>query len=161
MRPGTSLIVNLPTGSGKSLVGQAPALVYKEEGNLTIFVVPTVALAIDQARQMSDYLKRTFGAVWPLAWHGGTSSEQRASIRERLGSGTQRIIFTSPEALLTSLLRTVEEVAKSGMLRYLVIDEAHLITQWGDEFRPAFQTLAGLGPHCYERRPMVGFERFY
>jgi ATP-dependent DNA helicase RecQ len=157
MRPGTTLIVNLPTGSGKSLVGQAPALVYKEEGNLTIFVVPTVALAIDQARQMSVYLKRAFGAVWPLAWHGGTSSEQRASIRERLRRGTQRIIFTSPEALLTSLLRTVEEVAKAGMLRYLVIDEAHLITQWGDEFRPAFQTLAGLRSALLREAPHGGF----
>ena len=157
MPPGSSLIVNLPTGSGKSLVGQAPALVYKEEGNLTIFVVPTVALAIDQARQMSAYLKRTFGAVWPLAWHGGTPTEQRASIRARLRSGTQKIIFTSPEALLTSLLRTVEEVAKSGMLRYLVIDEAHLITQWGDEFRPAFQTLAGLRSALLREAPHGGF----
>lgn len=144
--PGHTLIVNLPTGSGKSLVGYAPALVHKKEGHLTLFVVPTVALAIDQARQISPHL---FGdgvspKRWPLAWYSGLSEPERAEIRQRMRNGTQRILFTSPEALTGSLLRTVFEVARQGMLRYLVIDEAHLITQWGDEFRPAFQNLAGL-----------------
>lgn len=144
--PGDTLIVNLPTGSGKSLVGQAPALVHRQEGHLTLFVVPTVALAIDQARQMEKYF-RSFGTsaqIWPLAWYGGVSEADRSEMRRRMREGTQRILFTSPEALTTSLLRTVFEVACNGMLRYLVIDEAHLITQWGDEFRPAFQALAGL-----------------
>lgn len=144
--PGDSLIVNLPTGSGKSLVGQAPALVHRQDGHLTLFVVPTVALAIDQARQMEKYFRNfgTFTQIWPLAWYGGVSDADRSEIRRRMREGTQRILFTSPEALTTSLLRSVFEVAISGMLRYLVIDEAHLITQWGDEFRPAFQALAGL-----------------
>ncbi len=144
--PGHTLIVNLPTGSGKSLVGYAPALVHKKEGHLTLFVVPTVALAIDQARQISPYL---FGAGsspkrWPLALYSGLPESERAEIRERMRNGTQRILFTSPEALTGSLLNTVFEVVRQGMLRYFVIDEAHLITQWGDEFRPAFQNLAGL-----------------
>jgi hypothetical protein len=143
--PGDTLIVNLPTGSGKSLVGQAPALINGQPG-LTLFVVPTVALAIDQERVMKEYLRNlaTNNQTWPLAWYGGTSKEERSEIRKRMLDGTQRILFTSPEALTTSLLRTVFEVAKTGMLRYLVIDEAHLITQWGDEFRPAFQALAAL-----------------
>ena len=146
MPPGHTLIVNLPTGSGKSLVGQAPALVHRQDGHLTLFVVPTVALAIDQARQMQIYFNQ-FGATdetWPLFWSGGTSDDDRDEIRRRMLNGTQRILFTSPEALTTSLLRTVFQVARNGMLRYLVIDEAHLVTQWGDEFRPAFQALAGL-----------------
>lgn len=144
--PGDTLIVNLPTGSGKSLVGQAPALVRRQDGHLTLFVVPTVALAIDQERQMKKYFSNfaTNTKSWPLAWFGGMSEEDRSEIRRRMHDGTQRILFTSPEALTTSLLRTVFEVAHNGMLRYLVIDEAHLITQWGDEFRPAFQALAGL-----------------
>jgi ATP-dependent DNA helicase RecQ len=144
--PGETLIVNLPTGSGKSLVGQAPALVHGQEGYLTLFVVPTVALAIDQERQMNKYF-RSFAKnneIWPLAWYGGASNEDRIEIRRRLREGTQRILFTSPEALTSSLLNTVFEVANLGMLRYFIVDEAHLITQWGDEFRPAFQALAGL-----------------
>lgn len=144
--PGDTLIVNLPTGSGKSLVGHAPALIHRQEGHLTIFVVPTVALAIDQARQIEPLLLRDGASRqrWPLAWYGGLSASERSEIRRRMLNGTQRILFTSPEALTTSLLRTVFEVARNGMLRYLVIDEAHLVTQWGDEFRPAFQALAGL-----------------
>lgn len=146
MQPGHTLLVNLPTGSGKSLVGQAPALVYKEAGNLTLFIVPTVALALDQARQMEDYFRRPSagGQSWPLAWYGGMSPSDRSEIRHRISLGTQRILFTSPEALMTSLLRTVFDASAAGMLRYLVIDEAHLVTQWGDDFRPAFQALAGL-----------------
>ena len=146
MSPGHTLLVNLPTGSGKSLVGQAPALVHRDSGKLTLFVVPTVALAIDQARQMRMYFSRTgnYTEKWPLAWHGGTSDSDRMVIRRRMLDGTQRILFTSPEALTTSLLRTVFEVARNGLIQYLVIDEAHLVTQWGDQFRPAFQALAGL-----------------
>lgn len=146
MKAGETLLVNLPTGSGKSLVGQAPALVRNLEGALTIFVVPTVALALDQERAMGKYIRRTDGVqkVWPLAWYGGLGEDKRAEIRKRLREGTQRILFTSPEALSTTLLGAVTEAARAGMLQYLVVDEAHLVTGWGDAFRPAFQTLAGL-----------------
>jgi superfamily II DNA/RNA helicase len=146
MKPGHTLLVNLPTGSGKSLVGQAPALVRKLAGALTIVVVPTVALALDQERAMGGFIRRTDGIqkVWPLAWHSGLDDAKRAEIRARLRDGTQRILFTSPEALTTTLLGIVTEVASAGMLQYLVIDEAHLVTGWGDSFRPAFQLLAGL-----------------
>jgi len=155
MRADETLLVNLPTGSGKSLVGQAPALVHKLEGSLTIFVVPTVALAIDQERAMADYIRRTdqVASVWPLAWYGGLTKEKRAEIRMRLRNGTQRILFTSPEALTTTLLGAVTEAANAGMLQYLVIDEAHLITQWGDAFRPSFQALAGLRNNLLRSSP--------
>ena len=143
MRPGNSLIVNLPTGSGKSLAGLAPSLVHKEDGNLSIFVVPTVALAIDQERQMGQYIERS-EKKWPLAWYSGLSKSDRSTIWKRAKAGTQRIIFTSPEALVTSLLPLVFDVARAGLLRYLIIDEAQLVTQWGDDFRPGFQALAGL-----------------
>jgi hypothetical protein len=159
MKRGHTLIVNLPTGSGKSLVGHAPALMLSQEGNLTIFVVPTVALAMDQERQMMSYFRRSkaVSGTWPLAWHGGLSAEGRDEIRRRMRQGTQRILFTSPEALTTSLLNVVFDVARAGMLRFLIIDEAHLVTQWGDEFRPAFQALAGLRNALLRHAPNDGF----
>lgn len=156
MPAGSTLFVNLPTGSGKSLVGQAPALVQRKVGSVTIFVVPTVALAIDQARQMGRYLSAK-GTVWPLAWHTSTTAEDRAQIRRRLREGTQRILFTSPEALTTSLVGDLVDLAEAGMLSYLVIDEAHLAAQWGSDFRPAFQALGGLRNTLLKKVPHDGF----
>lgn len=145
MLPGDTLIVNLPTGSGKSLAGHAPALAARQNDQVTIFVVPTVALAIDQERQFQIALrKRESGPLHPLAWHAGTPKEVREEIRRRLKLATQRILFVSPEALVGPLLEDVLSCANSGTLSYLVIDEAHLVAQWGDEFRPAFQALSGL-----------------
>lgn len=156
MPAGSTLLVNLPTGSGKSLVGQAPALVQRRAGSVTIFVVPTVALAIDQARQMGKYLSGK-GAIWPLAWHGNTTPDDRAHIRRRLREGTQRILFTSPEALTTSLVGDLVGLVEAGMLSYLVIDEAHLVVQWGSDFRPAFQALGGLRNALLKKVPRAGF----
>lgn len=144
---GGTLIVNLPTGSGKSLVGQVPSIVNDRSGFLTVFIVPTVALAIDQERQMQEYFKdsKKFTERWPLAWYKGISSSDRTQILDRLKQGTQKILFTSPEALTDkTLFKTIYEIALAGMLNYLVVDEAHLTVQWGDEFRPAFQVIPGL-----------------
>jgi ATP-dependent DNA helicase RecQ len=156
MPAGSTLLVNLPTGSGKSLVGQAPTLVQRKAGSVTIFVVPTVALAIDQARQMGKFLSGK-GAIWPLAWHSSTTPDDRAEIRRRLRDGTQRILFTSPEALTTSLLSDLVGLVEAGMLSYLVIDEAHLVVQWGSDFRPAFQALSGLRNALLRKVPRAGF----
>ena len=153
----STLLVNLPTGSGKSLVGQLPSLAQARAGGLTILVVPTVALAIDQERQMVARLTTANVGSWQLAWHSGTSATHRREIRERLRSGTQRILITSPEALLTSLISDVIDVASNGMLSYLVIDEAHLVSSWGVEFRPAFQALAALRQTLLDVAPASGF----
>jgi ATP-dependent DNA helicase RecQ len=157
MRPGDTLIVNLPTGSGKSLAGHAPALVGRRGDQLTVFVVPTIALAIDQERQFQASLDRRGIPTYPLAWHGSTAPEVRNEIRHRLRNAAQRILFVSPEALLGSLLPIISESAEAGHLSHLVIDEAHLVSQWGDGFRPAFQALSGLR-NSLIRRALKGRE---
>ncbi|MDR6846963.1 protein DpdF [Sphingomonas sp. BE137] len=144
--PGKTLIIALPTGSGKSFVAQAPVLVRGLEGPVTICVVPTTALALDQARQTANILKTRFPRrdVPILAWHAGLSADERLAVKSAIRQGTQGILYCSPEGVTGALLPALYDAAEAGLLAYLVIDEAHLISQWGDGFRPAFQMLAGI-----------------
>jgi len=144
--PGETLIVALPTGSGKSFVAQAPVLARGLEGGLSLCIVPTTALVLDQARQMREMLKRRFPRreVPPLAWHAGLGTEDRAAIKAAIREGRQGILYCSPEAATGGLLPALYDAARGGLLAYLIIDEAHLVSQWGDGFRPAFQMLAGV-----------------
>lgn len=147
MRPGDTLIVCLPTGSGKSFVAQAPVLVKGLEGGLTLCIVPTTALALDQARQMSERLAtRARGGAGELhlAWHAGLSAEEKNSIKLAIRQGRQGVLYCSPEAATGALLPALYDAARSGLLDYLIVDEAHLLSQWGDGFRPAFQMIAGI-----------------
>jgi ATP-dependent DNA helicase RecQ len=144
--PGKTLIIALPTGSGKSLVAQAPVLARGLEGPVTICVVPTTALALDQARQTANMLKARFPRreVPILAWHAGLTNDERLAVKSMIRQGTQGILYCSPEGVTGALLPALYDAAEAGLLAYLVIDEAHLISQWGDGFRPAFQMLAGI-----------------
>ncbi len=138
-----TLVVNLPTGSGKSLCAHLPAQLKSEPVGVTIVIVPTVALAIDQERAFREKT----GTSYATAYYSDTSvdgQERRDEIRDRIRQGTQSIVFTSPEGLIKSLSHSVYQAARQGFLRYFIIDEAHIVEQWGDEFRPEFQELAGL-----------------
>ncbi len=159
MPPGETLVVSLPTGSGKSLVAQAPVLARGLEGPVTICVAPTTALVLDQARQM----RRLIAARWPgrkippLAWHADLSEEERNLIKAALRSGEQGILYCSPEALTRALLPALYDAARRGLIGYLVVDEAHLVSHWGDGFRPAFQLLAGVRRGLLDEAPAPGF----
>jgi ATP-dependent DNA helicase RecQ len=143
--PGATLIANLPTGSGKSLLAQLPPML-APQGALTLVIVPTVALAIDQGRRMSA-LFRERDPEWserPLSFHGGLTVEERAAVFQALRTGGQRVLFTSPEAATGSLRSLLLDCARDGRLSHVVIDEAHLVVTWGSGFRPAFQLLPAL-----------------
>lgn len=143
--PADTLIANLPTGSGKSVLAQLPSLL-GGEGSITLGIVPTVALALDQARRLEPWLKskRDVHELPPLAYHGGLTLEQRQAVWRSVRSGTQPVLFTSPEHATGSLRPLLEEAAALGRLSHLVIDEAHLVVGWGNGFRPAFQLLPAL-----------------
>jgi ATP-dependent DNA helicase RecQ len=143
-RPGATILVNLPTGAGKSLVAHIPALLWTEVGGVAIVIVPTTALALDQERAAQAYALSSGALPERLAYYGEQPPEQREAIRQRIRSGQQRIVFTSPESLVGSLAPAVFTAAEAGLLRLLAIDEAHLVGQWGAEFRPEFQALSGL-----------------
>jgi superfamily II DNA/RNA helicase len=136
---GSTLAIDLPTGSGKSLVAELPALLESQTGGISVVVVPTTALALDRERALSQWLHH------PTAYYSSSKrQDRRKEIRDRVLAGSQRLIFTSPEGLINSLASCLYQAAESGMLKYLIIDEAHMVEQWGDEFRPAFQEIPGL-----------------
>lgn len=142
---GDTLIANLPTGSGKSLLAHLPPLI-EVEGLFTLAIVPTVALAIDQASRMRGLLRRRYPNrdLPPLAFHGGLTPDERAAVRRAIRQGAQSILFTSPEYAVGGLREVLEAAAANGQLNRVVIDEAHLVIGWGNGFRPAFQLLPAL-----------------
>lgn len=140
-----TLIANLPTGSGKSVLAQLPPM-QRREGFLTLVIVPTVALALDQERRMNEMFVSQDGRweVRPLAYHGGLTKAERAKIFANLQEGRQRVLFTSPEAATGTLRKVLIDSACAGRLTDVVIDEAHIVASWGSGFRPAFQLLPAL-----------------
>ncbi|MET3142804.1 UNVERIFIED_ORG: superfamily II DNA/RNA helicase [Arthrobacter sp. UYEF2] len=136
--PASTLHVVLPTGTGKSIVGLAPGML--RPGGNTVVVVPTIALALDQERTIHE---RFPGMNLPaeLAYYGDRLADGKEAIRRRLHEGTQRVVFTSPEALMSGLTGPLHAMAATGKLTSIVIDEAHLVRTWGLDFRPEFQLL--------------------
>ncbi len=150
LEPGGTLIAALPTGSGKTEVAFAAVHKDCEAGRVSVIVVPTVALALDLERRIRVTLQRAWGfganvENMPFAWHGGTDAIQRGEIVARITRGEQRIIVTSPESIMTAGVgRALRDVAKIGRLGWFIVDEAHIIRQWGRTFRPEFLELGRL-----------------
>jgi ATP-dependent DNA helicase RecQ len=161
--PGSTVILTIPTGHGKTAIVQAPALLRSHEVGISVVVVPTVVLALDmerRTRELFSALDLQHDLARRYAYTGGMPDEEKRTIREDIREGRQRLLFTSPEALVSGLSGAITAASEAGLLRYLVIDEAHLVEQWGNEFRPEFQVLAGLREALlasapYDRAPVT------
>jgi ATP-dependent DNA helicase RecQ len=154
LEPGDTLVVNLPTGSGKTTALLAAAL--SDTTKLSIIVVPTVSLAVDQGRR----LREVDPQFPPTAYYGGLSQDEKNSFRRRIEEGRQPVVFTNPEALFTGLATSVTAAAKGGNLNLFAIDEAHIVAAWGDSFRPHFHALAGFRKHLLREATKGGHEAF-
>ena len=153
---GSTLVMNLPTGGGKTLAMLAPAVTALTTKSVSVVVVPTVALAIDQQRRYASL----YPDAPPSAYHGDLTAGQRRDFISRLRSGRQSILFTNPEALVTSLARPLSDAAAGGRLRMIAIDEAHVVASWGDAFRPHFHALAGLRTYLLRVATAAGHQAF-
>ena len=136
---GTTLMAALRTGGGKSLIFQLPA--YYEKTGVTVVVVPTVALALDQV----NGAKKLFDGKGegPYAIHAQIDGAERKYIEEKLLEGKIPLLYTSPEVVMGEWFKGVLcKLAENQLINRLVIDEAHIVDEWGDFFRVDFQVLA-------------------
>lgn len=151
---GEPLLISLPTGRGKTAVAWSKALLAST--GATIVIVPTVVLALDMERRtrlQSRERQIPLSPVDRYAYIGSLDPEVKRAIRSAVRDGTQRIIYTSPEAFVSGLSQSVIEAAAAGLLQQIVIDEAHLVDQWGNDFRPEFQMIPALAREAYDRAP--------
>lgn len=138
---GETLLVSLPTGGGKSLVGQIPALMNRQKRKTSIVIVPTIALAIDQEKSSRKLFKGC--ETYPRAYHSGMNIDEKVEVINQIKEGTLPILYVSPEAIINKYLyNVILEAAENNTIEYFIIDEAHIVLDWGESFRPEFQFLS-------------------
>ncbi|WNO10579.1 RecQ family ATP-dependent DNA helicase [Teredinibacter sp. KSP-S5-2] len=129
---GESLLGILPTGGGKSLCYQLPAMIRNQRNaSLTVIVSPLQALMKDQV----DGLKDKTGMESVGALYGMLSMPERASILEGIRMGDIAILYLSPEQLRNG---SVKRAIQSRQIGAWVFDEAHCLSKWGHDFRPDY-----------------------
>jgi ATP-dependent DNA helicase RecQ len=139
---GRNVLAVMPTGSGKSLCYQVPALVM---GGLTIVVSPLVALMQDQVAALR------LAGVAVEAINSSYNRDENIEAWRRVAAGETRLLYMAPERLMTE--RMLEALTKLDV-RLIAIDEAHCVSQWGPAFRPEYRALSKLAD-CFPNIPII------
>jgi ATP-dependent DNA helicase RecQ len=129
---GRNVLAVMPTGSGKSLCYQVPALAM---GGLAVVVSPLVALMQDQVAALK------LAGVEAETINSSASREDNVEIWRRVAAGIVKILYLAPERLMTAQMISA---LKKLDVRLIAVDEAHCISQWGASFRPEYDALQNI-----------------
>jgi len=137
---GGDALVLMPTGGGKSLCYQIPAIARQRAGHgITIVVSPLIALMHDQVGALHE------AGVEAAFLNSSLSGEEANAVEQRLRRGDITLLYAAPERITTPrFLAQLDMLHEQGQLSLFAIDEAHCVSQWGHDFRPEYRALTVL-----------------
>ena len=144
---GGDALVLMPTGGGKSLCYQIPAIARQRAGQgITVVISPLIALMHDQVGALHE------AGVSAAFLNSTLSGEEASQVERRLLRGEITLLYAAPERITTPrFLAQLDSLQERGALSLFAIDEAHCVSQWGHDFRPEYRALTVL----HERYPSV------